>query len=102
MPKLPLHLTLPLVLVLVACVQPPADRPAAPAGPETLHSFTVDRAYTLTDPRELAFRDQIAAQARIFCGFGDYSLYSSRPVGNEVVAEDFIYRQHDVQITCDS
>ncbi|WP_103333336.1 hypothetical protein [Pseudotabrizicola formosa] len=97
----PLHLALPLALMLGACVQPPADSPAPPAGPQTLHSFTIDRAYTLTDPRELAFRDQIAAEARTRCGFGDYGLYSVRPIGTEVVAEDFLYRLHEVQITCD-
>lgn len=72
---------------------------AAPAG--LLHSFSVERAYTLTDTRELAFRDQIAAEARAVCGLGDYSLYSSRPVGPEVVGDDFLYRAYDIQITCD-
>ncbi|MFN4155139.1 MAG: hypothetical protein ACK4HF_10825 [Paracoccaceae bacterium] len=100
------RLVLLLPLALAACIQPPgpdtigmATTGAAPV-PGTLHSFTIDRAYTLTDPRELAFRDQIAAEARQICGFGDFSLYASRPVGFEVVGEDFLYRQHEVQITC--
>ncbi|RGP35624.1 hypothetical protein [Pseudotabrizicola alkalilacus] len=99
---------LPLLLIatLAACVQPPAPdelyMPTVESAPgSTLHSFTIDRAYTLTDTRELAFRDQIAAEARQLCGLGEYSLYSSRPVGVEVVREDFLYRQHEVQITCD-
>ncbi|TGD65090.1 hypothetical protein EYC08_08355 [Tabrizicola sp. WMC-M-20] len=104
MPKISPHLCLLAAVFLAACVPPPTDSGAqgtAPA-PGTLQSFTIDRAYTLTDPRELAFRDQIAAEARARCGFGDYSLYSSRPVGTEVVRDDFLYRQHEVQITCDS
>ena len=95
-----------LPLILAACVRSGggdavsmATNGAAPE-PVALHSFTIDRAYTLTDTRELAFRDQIAAEARQRCGFGDFSLYSSRPVGVELVAEDFLYRQHEVQITC--
>ena len=101
--RLPLCL---LTLLLTACVQPPAPdalfMPTTDSEPGSrLHSFTIDRAYTLTDPRELAFRDQIAAEARARCGFGTFSLYSSRPIGVEVVGEDFLYRQHDVQITCD-
>lgn len=103
---MPIRLLLLACLLLSACMaQLPQDAPPSPTGNDepggTLHSFTIDRAYTLTDPRELAFRDQIAAEARQLCGFGDYSLYSSRPVGFEVVGEDFLYRQHDVQITCD-
>jgi len=96
---------LAFVLLLPACMQvgtPEATTTvAAMSRPSTLHSFTIERAYTLTDPRELAFRDQIAAEARQLCGFGDFSLYSSRPVGSEEVREDFLYRLHDVQITCD-
>lgn len=91
-------------LILSGCVSPAArvDMPKTDsARGSTLHSFTIDRAYTLTDPRELAFRDQIAAEARVLCGFGDFSLYSSQPVGFEVVREDYLYRQYDVQITCD-
>ncbi|MDO8884611.1 MAG: hypothetical protein U0934_02770 [Pseudotabrizicola sp.] len=94
------------VFALAACV--PTTTPqsvatvAAKSTPSTLHSFTIDRAFTLSDPRELAFRDQIAAEARQLCGFGDFSLFSSRPVGFEVVRDDFIYRQHEVQITCDA
>ncbi|MDO9640490.1 MAG: hypothetical protein Q7J44_18300 [Pseudotabrizicola sp.] len=102
LPNLSPHLAVPVALLLAACMPVAAPPPTGPPDPARLHSFTVDRAFTLTDPRELDFRDQIAAQARVFCGFGDYSLYSARPVGHEVVAEDFIYRQHDVQITCDS
>lgn len=103
---MPIRLPLPAALLLSACMAtPPQDDPSLPTvdGDQgtTLHSFTIERAYTLTDPRELAFRDQIAAEARQICGLGDYSLYSSRPVGFEVVREDFLYRQYDVQITCD-
>ncbi|MDR7124080.1 hypothetical protein [Pseudotabrizicola sp. 4114] len=94
-----------LPLILAACVRSGASDAVSMAttgpAPEALHSFTIDRAYTVTDTRELAFRDQIAAEARQLCGFGEYSLYSSRPVGVEVVREDFLYRQHEVQITCD-
>jgi hypothetical protein len=106
-PKMPPHLALLVAFALASCVQPPPPDTIgmATTGPapisSTLHSFTIDRAYTLTDPRELAFRDQIAAEARQLCGFGDFSLFSSRPVGFEVVRDDFIYRQHQVQITCD-
>ena len=98
---------LPLLLfaTLAACIQMPVQdelyMPTVESAPgSTLHSFTIDRAYSVTDTRELAFRDQIAAEARQRCGFGDFSLYSSRPIGVEVVRDDFLYRQHEVQITC--
>ncbi|NEX45315.1 hypothetical protein [Pseudotabrizicola algicola] len=100
--RLPLSVaSLVCALALGACVAQSAPPPAAPASEANLHRFIIDRAYTLTDSRELAFRDQIAAEAQQRCGFGGFSLYSSRPIGNEVVGEDFLYRQHDVQITCD-
>ncbi|MBN2628925.1 MAG: hypothetical protein JXR75_00120 [Rhodobacteraceae bacterium] len=76
----------------------PGETPDPGSG--ALHSFTIDRAYSLTDPRELAFRDQIAAAARDVCGFGGFSLYSSRPIGVEEVRDDFLYRLYEVQITC--
>ena len=106
-PKMPLCFALPLALALSACVPQsgPKTLDIATTGPAqasgTLHSFTIDRAYTLTDPRELAFRDQIAAEARLRCGFGAFSLFSSRPTGFEMVRDDFLYRQYEVQITCD-
>ncbi|MCU0901307.1 MAG: hypothetical protein MUC82_12555 [Cypionkella sp.] len=104
MPRPFLLLVLPLCLA--ACVPPPpapeVEMPTTESEPGSeLHRFTIDRAYSLGDSRELAFRDQIAAEARARCGFGDFSLYSSRPVGPEVVREDFIYRQHVVEITCE-
>jgi putative hemolysin len=87
------------LLGLVACVTPPGEAPPAPDA--EVHRFSVDRAYSLGDRRELSFRDQIAAQARSYCGLGGYSLFSQTPVGSEQVREDFIYRQYDVAITCD-
>lgn len=98
-----IRLPLALICLLAACVAPadPAPEQTAPRD-VVVHRFTVDRAYTLTDSRELAFRDQIAAEAQNICGFSGFSLFSSRPVGVEVVAEDFLYRQHDVEITCDN
>lgn len=94
------------LLALTGCVPSPAAKevrmPSQPSAPgSSLHSFTIERAFSLSDPRELAFRDQIAAEARARCGFGDFSLYSSRPVGVEVVRDDFIYRPYDIAITCD-
>ena len=90
----------PGVLCLASCVAQPPEVPPTAAETE-VHRFSVDRAYGLGDPRELAFRDQIAARARDLCGLGGYSLYAQRPVGPEVVGEDFLYRQYDVAITCD-
>lgn len=96
---------LPLILLVSACVAAPddIDMPTVEPDPDSvqIHSFTIDRAYSLTDPRELAFRDQIAAEARAYCVTGDYSLYSSRPIGVEVVRDDFLYRQYAIEITCD-
>lgn len=104
-PKMPLSPVLVALLALAACMPFPGrdEVNMATTGPvpDTLHSFTIDRAYTLADPRESEFREQIAAEARQRCGAGDYSLYSQRPVGVESVRDDFLYRQHDVQITCD-
>ncbi|MFN3847092.1 MAG: hypothetical protein ACK4RZ_14900 [Paracoccaceae bacterium] len=93
---------LTVALMLAACAPLPAQRPSPHVTDKVrLHSFRIERAYRLTDPRELAFRDQIAAEARMLCTDGDFSLYSSRPVGDEDVRDDFIYRSYDVQITCD-
>lgn len=97
------RLPLFVVCLLGACVAAPEPFPnTSNVAPAIVHSFTVDRAYTLTDSRELAFRDQIAAEAQQRCGFAGFSLFSSRPVGVEVVGEEFLYRQHEVQITCDN
>lgn len=100
-----MHPTLPaafLALSLAACVAPPPPDTTTPLNPDAqVHSFTIDRAYSLTDSRELAFRDQIAAAAREVCEMGEFTLYSSRPIGVEEVREDSLYRQHEVQITCD-
>lgn len=89
-----------MLLGLASCVAAPADQEPPTRGSE-VHRFSVDRAYSLGDMRELAFRDQIADQARSYCGLGGYSLYSQQPVGVEEVREDFLYRQYDVAITCD-
>ncbi|MFN7223176.1 MAG: hypothetical protein ACK4MS_04090 [Paracoccaceae bacterium] len=98
----PLIAVLTAALMLAACAPLPAQRPSPPVTDKAqLHSFRIERAYRLTDPRELAFRDQIAAEARMLCATGDFSLYSSRPVGDEDVRDDFIYRSYDVQITCE-
>jgi len=104
---MPMRLSFLVLIALAACGQEPSPQAAlSTGGPQpgagTLHSFSIARAYSLMDPRELAFRDQIAAEARARCGFGDYSLYSARPVGDEEVRPDFLYRDYDVQITCDS
>lgn len=93
-------LMLSALLGLASCVAAPVDV-APPAADAEIHRFSIDRAYSLGDRRELAFRDQIADQARVYCGLGGFSLYSQTPVGPEEVREDFLYRQYDVAITCD-
>ena len=76
-PKMPLCFALPLALALSACVPQ--------SGPKTLDIAT-------TGP---------AQASGTLHSFGAFSLFSSRPTGFEMVRDDFLYRQYEVQITCD-
>ena len=104
-------LGLALLSTLTACQITP-KRAATPA-PETvakpvadgadvvLHSIEVERAYTLEDPREEAFRAQIRAAALETCGPGTgYAMHAQRPFGDEVIGEDFLFRRYDITFAC--
>jgi hypothetical protein len=97
-----------LLTLLAACQPAPLPElymPSVEPGPgeETvvLHRFRLDRAYTLEDPRDEAFRAQIRADALVTCGHGGYALYSQKPIGPEVIGEDFLYRSYEVTYACD-
>lgn len=91
-----------LLATLGACQTAP--NPAAPAPPDdgtlTLHSLRVERAYTLEDPREDAFRAQIRADALVICGRSGFAIHSQRPVGPEVIGEEFLFRDYEITYAC--
>ena len=103
MPK-PNKTALLTAVLLTACTHSWSDagesNQALQPGAATIHDLQVERAYTLEDSREQAFRDQILEQAVGLCGSRSYALQSTRPVGAEVVRDDFLYRLYDVQIAC--
>jgi hypothetical protein len=97
------------LLSLLAACQPaplpdlnmPTTDPAPGEETVVLHQARIERAYSLEDPREQAFRDQIRADALVQCGHGGYALYAQRPIGPEVIGEDFLYRLYEVTFACD-
>lgn len=103
-----MHRPLALLTLLAAC-QPaplpdlymPTTDPAPGEETVVLHQTRIERAYTLEDPREQAFRAQIRAEALATCGHGGYALYARKPVGPEVIGEDFLYRSYEVTYACD-
>lgn len=105
---MPIHiLALVLTATLAACQTLPAadvaNDPDAPAEPAdvVLFSIEVERAYTLEDPREDAFRAQIRAAAQESCGPGSgYAIYAQSPVGDEVIGEEFLFRRYDITYAC--
>lgn len=104
-----MHKTLPCLLILLAACQPaplpdlymPSVEPEPGEETIVLHQLRVDRAYTLEDPRDEAFRAKIRADALAQCGHGGFALYSQKPVGPEVIGEDFLYRSYEVTYACD-
>lgn len=69
------------------------------AGAE-LHLLTIERAYTLDNPRDFEFRQQVAGEATSICGRAGHTIQSTRPIGTERIGEDFLYRLIEVGIAC--
>ncbi len=99
----------PALLIFLTACQPaplpdlymPSVEPEPGDDTVVLHQLRLDRAYTLEDPRDEAFRAQIRADALITCGHGGFALYAQKPVGPEVIGEDFLYRSYEVIYACD-
>lgn len=88
------------LLALPSCMATAPEPPPEDTPPLVFHDLEIERAYSLEDPREQAFRDQIGAQAIALCGSRRYEIFATRPAGPELVREDFLYRLYDVQIAC--
>lgn len=92
-------------LALLACqpTLPPEDE-APPVDPESgdvpIYTITVERAYTLEDPRDEDFRLRIAAEAASACGSAGHRVLKTRPYGPEGIGDEFLYRLYQVQIAC--
>lgn len=106
-PALRKHLIgLTLLATLGACQTAP--NPAPPAPPQSgaddavlvLHSLRVERAYTLEDPRDDAFRAQIRADALVVCGRTGFAIHSQRPIGPEVIGDAFLFRDYEITYAC--
>lgn len=92
---------------LTACQSlPGADTPAVAAAASdnadtAVFTVEVDRAYTLEDPREDAFRAQIRTAAQENCGPGSsYAIYAQSPVGDEVIGPEFLFRRYEITFAC--
>lgn len=92
-----------LALLLAACDRalPPEDSPPLAEGAEpAVHSLTVERHYTLEDPRPEDFAARITAEAATVCPGGRHKVQATRPTGPERIGEAFLYRLYDVQVSC--
>lgn len=67
-----------------------------------IHLLTIERAYTLEDPRDFEFRQQVAAEAAQICGRAGHTIQSTQPFGPDRIGEDFLYRMVEVGIACNS
>ncbi len=98
--------TLALLLgtgLLAACDRPlpPEDQPPPAGTPEPeVFTLTVERHYTLEDPRAEDFSTRITAEAATVCPGGRHRVQATRPIGAERIAEDFLYRLYEVRVSC--
>lgn len=93
-------LPLTLCLGLAACVQDsvPPEEESPPSGAAV--EVEVERAYSLEDPREEDFKARIATEAALACGSARHRVQSSRPLGQERIGDDFLYRRYAITLTC--
>lgn len=97
-----------LLLALTACMpardaalqDDPMPTTGTGDGGVMLHLLTIERAYTLEDPRDFEFSQQIADQAAAYCGRAGHTVQSTRPYGPERVGAEFLYRMVEVGISC--
>ena len=92
----------PLMLAACALAPVPDDVTSADGASDTGPSqqLLVERAYTLEDSRDQAFREQIAAEAAVACGSANHTVQSTRPIGSETIGDEFLFRLYEVEVSC--
>ena len=102
MPRIPIALLVSYLLSGCIGSNVPPDQSDVPIVPETAErlTITVERAYTLEDPRDLDFKARIAAEAASACGSAGHRIMSTRPYGPEQIGVDYLYRMYEVGIAC--